>query len=110
MRISLFKLSKSISAKLHLFEQKMLKKKSIQLSYIYDPAILKLLVGDPMRSRPVILNLRSNALKFTSKGKISLNILLVSEDRKSIAIEFLITDTGIGIAQDNFEQIFKNFK
>jgi signal transduction histidine kinase len=104
-----FKLSKLISATLHLFEQKMLEK-NIQLSYAYDPAIPKLLIGDPMRLRQVILNLMSNALKYTSKGKISVNIRLVSEDRKSTAIEFLITDTGIGIAQDRLEHIFKNFE
>lgn len=104
-----FKLSKLISATLHLFEQKMLEK-NIQLSYTYDPAIPKLLIGDPMRLRQVILNLMSNALKFTSKGKISVNIHLVSEDRKSTAIEFLITDTGIGITQDRLEHIFKNFE
>ena len=104
-----FKLSKSISATLHLFEQKMLEK-NIALSHNYDPAIPKLLIGDPMRLRQIILNLMSNAIKFTSKGKISINTRLLNENTESCTIEFLVTDTGIGIAQDRLEHIFKNFE
>ena len=104
-----FKLSKSISATLHLFEQKMLEK-NIALSHNYDPAIPKLLIGDPMRLRQIILNLMSNALKFTSKGKISVNTRLLNEDTESCTIEILVTDTGIGIAQDRLAHIFKNFE
>ncbi|CAM3112872.1 ATP-binding protein [Flavobacterium frigoris] len=104
-----FKLSKSISATLHLFEQKMLEK-NIALSHNYDPAIPTLLIGDPMRLRQIILNLMSNALKFTSKGKISVNTRLLNEDTESCTIEILVTDTGIGIAQDRLAHIFKNFE
>jgi PAS domain S-box-containing protein len=104
-----FKLSKSISTILQLFEQKMLEK-NIALSHNYDPAIPKLLNGDPVRLRQIILNLMSNAIKFTSEGKISVNMRLLSDDNKSCSIEFLITDTGIGIAQDRIEHIFKNFE
>ena len=104
-----FKLSKSISATLHLFEQKMLEK-NIALSHNYDPAIPKILIGDPMRLRQIILNLMSNAIKFTSKGKISINTRLLNEDTESCTIEFIVTDTGIGIAQDRLEHIFKNFE
>jgi signal transduction histidine kinase len=104
-----FKLSKSISTILHLFEQKMLEK-NIALSHNYDQAIPKLLIGDPMRLRQIILNLISNAIKFTSKGKISVNMRLLKEDSESCTIEFLVNDTGIGIAQDRLEHIFKNFE
>ncbi|WP_339921176.1 ATP-binding protein [uncultured Flavobacterium sp.] len=104
-----FKLSKSISATLHLFEQKMLEK-NIALSHNYDPAIPKILIEDPMRLRQIILNLMSNAIKFTSEGKISVNMRLLNEDSESCTIEFLVTDTGIGIAQDRLEHIFKNFE
>jgi signal transduction histidine kinase len=52
----------------------------------------------------------SNALKFTSKGKISVNIRLVSEDRKSTAIEFLITDTGLVLPKTDSSIYLKNFQ
>jgi CheY-like chemotaxis protein len=52
----------------------------------------------------------SNAIKFTSKGKISVNIRLLHEDSKKASIEFLISDTGIGVPKDRLEHIFNNFE
>jgi CheY-like chemotaxis protein len=106
---TIFKLTKSISTTLHLFEQKILEK-NIALVHNYDPAIPKYLVGDPMRLRQIILNLMSNAIKFTSKGEISVNVRQLSQDNESVTIEFIIQDTGIGIAKDRLEHIFKNFE
>ncbi|NGY37482.1 response regulator [Flavobacterium sp. XN-5] len=106
---TIFKLTKSISTTLHLFEQKILEK-NIALIHNYDPAIPKYLIGDPMRLRQIILNLMSNAIKFTSKGEISVNVRQLSQDSESVTIEFIITDTGIGIAKDRLEHIFKNFE
>jgi PAS domain S-box-containing protein len=104
-----FNLSKSISTILHLFEQKM-KEKNLELLYECEPCIPKFLVGDPMRLRQIILNLMSNAIKFTSKGKISVNVQLLNEDNNKVSIQFLITDTGIGVSQDRLSQIFNNFE
>lgn len=104
-----FKLSKSISTILHLFEQKM-KEKNLELLHECDPSIPKFLIGDPMRLRQIILNLMSNAIKFTSTGKVSLNVQLLSEDSDKVSIKFLITDTGIGVPQDRLGHIFNNFE
>lgn len=104
-----FKLSKSISTILHLFEQKM-KEKNLELIHHSDPCIPKFLVGDPMRLRQIILNLMSNAIKFTSTGKISINVKLLNEDTDKVTLEFLIIDTGIGVQQDRLGHIFSNFE
>ncbi|WP_367773767.1 ATP-binding protein [Flavobacterium sp. WC2421] len=104
-----FKLSKSTSTILLLFEQKM-KEKNLELIYKCDSAIPKVLIGDPMRLRQVILNLMSNAIKFTSKGKITVSIKLVDEGTEKVTLEFLITDTGIGVPQDRLAHIFNNFE
>ena len=104
-----FKLSKSISTILQLFEQKM-KEKNLELIHHCDPSIPKFLVGDPMRLRQIILNLMSNAIKFTSTGKISINVKLLNEDTDKVTLEFLITDTGIGVQQDRLDHIFSNFE
>lgn len=104
-----FKLSQSVSTILQLFEQK-IKEKNLKLSYKCDPSIPEFLVGDPMRLRQVILNLMSNAIKFTSKGRVSLNVQLLTEDSSNITLEFLVTDTGIGVPQERLSQIFNNFE
>jgi signal transduction histidine kinase len=45
----------------------------------------------------IVLNLVSNAVKFTSKGKITVSVRLIDEDSENVTIEFAVTDTGIGI-------------
>lgn len=104
-----FSLSNSIASTLHLFEPKM-NEKNIALHHEYDPGIPLNLLGDPMRLRQIILNLMSNAVKFTSKGKITMRLTLLKEDAEKATIEFLIIDTGIGIAKNRFHDIFNNFE
>jgi CheY-like chemotaxis protein len=58
----------------------------------------------------IILNLVSNAVKFTTKGKITVGVSLLSEDEQKATIEFTVTDTGIGIPKSNIEKIFENFE
>jgi CheY-like chemotaxis protein len=58
----------------------------------------------------VILNLVSNAVKFTNKGKITVAARLLDEDDEKVNIEFAVTDTGIGIADSKIDSIFENFQ
>ncbi|WP_165930012.1 ATP-binding protein [Flavobacterium caseinilyticum] len=104
-----FSLSNSIATMLQLFEPKM-HEKNIELHHQYDPAIPLYLLGDPMRLRQIILNLMSNAVKFTSKGKITISLTLLKEDAEKATIEFLITDTGIGIPKTRLHDVFNNFE
>ncbi len=104
-----FKLSLSISAMLHLFETK-IQEKNLELVTEYDNKIPEVLVGDPVRLHQIILNLVSNAVKFTSKGKITVSVRLLSEDEEKATIEFAVTDTGIGIPESKIEKIFENFQ
>jgi PAS domain S-box-containing protein len=104
-----FSLSNSIATMLHLFEPKM-KEKNLELRNEYDPAIPLNLIGDPMRLRQIILNLMSNAVKFTSQGKITIHLNLLKEDSEKATIEFLISDTGIGIPNNRLADIFNNFE
>jgi PAS domain S-box-containing protein len=104
-----FKMSLSIAAMLHLFETK-IQEKNLALIKEYDDRIPEVLLGDPVRLHQIILNLVSNAVKFTSKGKISVTVKLVSEDDEKVTIQFSISDTGIGIAKDKMDKIFENFQ
>ncbi len=104
-----FKMALSISAMLHLFETK-IQEKNLELVKEYDSKIPEVLVGDPVRLHQIILNLVSNAVKFTTKGKITVSVRLLSEDDEKATIEFAITDTGIGISEKNIEKIFETFR
>ena len=104
-----FKMALSISAMLHLFETK-IQEKNLELVKEYDNKIPEILVGDPVRLRQIILNLVSNAVKFTTKGKITVSIRLQSEDEDKATIEFAVTDTGIGIPENKMDKIFENFQ
>ena len=104
-----FKMAASISAMLHLFEAKILEK-NLKLVKEYDNNIPEVLVGDPVRLHQIILNLVSNAVKFTAKGKITVNVCLLNEDEKQATIRFSVTDTGIGIPETKIGKIFENFQ
>jgi len=104
-----FKMSVSISAMIHLFETKIWEK-NLLLIKEYDDRIPEVLLGDPVRLHQIILNLVSNAVKFTSKGSITVSVRLLSEDDEKVSIEFSVKDTGIGISESKKTSIFDNFQ
>lgn len=104
-----FKLALSISAMLHLFETK-IKEKNLELVTVYDDSIPEVLIGDSVRLHQIILNLVSNAVKFTTKGTITVSIKLLSQTEEDLKIQFTISDTGIGIRDDKMDSIFENFQ
>ena len=104
-----FKMNSSISAMLHLFETK-IQEKNLELIKIYDANIPEVLVGDPVRLHQIILNLVSNAVKFTTQGNITVSIKLLNEDEQQVTIEFSITDTGIGITPEKIKTVFEVFQ
>jgi PAS domain S-box-containing protein len=104
-----FKMKSSIAAMLHLFETK-IQEKNLKLVKEYDSKIPDVLVGDPIRLHQIILNLVSNAVKFTSKGKITVSVDLLHEDEDKVILKFAVTDTGIGISEEKIGTIFENFQ
>jgi CheY-like chemotaxis protein len=104
-----FKLELSLSAMLHLFETK-IQEKNLKLVKEYDKRIPEVLLGDSVRLHQIILNLVSNAVKFTAKGTITAKASLLKESAETVTIEFSVTDTGIGISENNLERIFENFQ
>jgi len=104
-----FKLSVSIAAMLHLFESKIWEK-NLLLIKEYDKRIPEVLLGDPVRLHQIILNLVSNAVKFTTKGNITVSVRMLSEDEEQVKVEFAVSDTGIGIPPSKIVKIFDNFQ
>jgi PAS domain S-box-containing protein len=83
--------------------------KGIELKIHIDPEIPELLVGDPMRLTQILTNLTGNAVKFTEKGSITMDLNLKKETAENVEIEFSISDTGIGIPKSNLKNIFESF-
>src|SRR6478609_611927 len=104
-----FKMALSLSAMIHLFEAK-IQEKNVELIKEYDHRIPEVLVGDPVRLHQIIINLVSNAVKFTTDGKIIVSVKLLSEDEEQVKIQFAVTDTGIGIPENKLDKIFENFQ
>jgi PAS domain S-box-containing protein len=103
-----FKLFLSIEAMINLFEPK-IQEKNLTLVKKYDKNIPDILIGDSLRLHQIIMNLMSNALKFTTVGKITIAVKMIDEDDETATIEFAITDTGIGIPADKMDSVFENF-
>jgi len=83
--------------------------KCLKFSTILDDNIPSTIQGDPFRLRQVLMNLCSNALKFTEKGTIKVNVFVKEVRDNQIEIIFEVEDTGIGILKDRVDTLFKSF-
>lgn len=104
-----FKPYSSVAAMLQLFEPKTDEKNLVLIKH-YDNRIPEVLLGDPVRLHQIILNLVSNAVKFTETGSITVSVILLNEYENTVKIEFSVTDTGVGIESDKMLNIFENFQ
>lgn len=104
-----FKMVNSIRAMLHLFDTK-IQEKNLELTLDYDIQIPDVLLGDAIRLHQIILNLVSNAVKFTNEGKIMVIVKMLDNYEDHVVVEFSIEDTGIGIHEDRISEIFENFQ
>lgn len=86
------------------------REKSLDLVVFIEPHARGAYTGDPMRIRQVILNLMSNAIKFTEKGAVSVLVRRTSAlPGSSIPLRFEVTDTGIGIPEGERQNLFRKF-
>ncbi|RDA95945.1 hypothetical protein CP533_5793 [Ophiocordyceps camponoti-saundersi (nom. inval.)] len=88
--------------------------KFLDLTYKVDSSVPDHVIGDSFRLRQIILNLVGNAIKFTEHGEVSLTIKEWADQEDvrpgEYAVEFVVEDTGIGIAQDKLNLIFDTFQ
>ena len=84
--------------------------KNIYLKESIDNKLPEFILADSARLVQVLLNLVSNAVKFTDNGGITIDLKVLEEGKNNIRIRFGVTDTGIGVASDKLGTIFESFK
>jgi len=83
--------------------------KSLEFACFIHPSVPQMLKGDPGRLRQVLLNLVSNAIKFTETGEVTIEATVRNNTGSRSEIHFAVTDTGMGIPPDRIDRLFKSF-
>jgi len=84
-------------------------KKNVGLAGVIDEEVPSLVTGDPVRLKQVLTNLMDNAVKFTGKGEVSLSVTPVNLGQEQAVLRFEVTDTGIGICEEEVGELFTPF-
>ena len=109
LRHQAFYLKQTVQTILELNQLVALQKK-LHFSYRYDPAIPEPCISDPIRIYKILLELTSNALKFTPTGSVTITLDWMAQPDRSGVLCLGVEDTGIGIAPEHHEAIFGRFK
>ena len=81
----------------------------LRLGFAIDPAVPRRMIGDRVRLEQVLLNLMSNALKFTPKGRVDLSVECLANDQDGTRLRLRVTDSGIGIDTALAQRLFQPF-
>lgn len=85
------------------------RKRDITLVTYIDPALPRSVHGDPARLRQILLNLTGNAIKFSEHGEVVIAAILEKHDANGVVIRFSVSDTGIGMSEEQVERLFHPF-
>jgi PAS domain S-box-containing protein len=85
------------------------REKNLALHYTIDESLNKFLVGDPVRLNQILINLISNAVKFTHTGSIHVTCTIQKEQKNVSWVQISVSDTGIGIPPEKLTTIFESF-
>ena len=83
--------------------------KGLELITHIDPSVADILLGDPYRLNQVLLNLISNAIKFTIKGKVTVSCTVLRAQKDEQVLQLTILDEGIGMEKDFLDNLFQSF-
>ena len=86
------------------------KEKNISFNYTIEPDLPRYLYGDEVRIKQVITNLLSNAFKYTEKGSVTLSVHYAELDNDDIALSVAVSDTGMGIKEEDRQKMFAKFE
>jgi signal transduction histidine kinase/CheY-like chemotaxis protein/HPt (histidine-containing phosphotransfer) domain-containing protein len=103
-----FNLDKVIQEVINIISFK-IEEQAIRFRMSKDPEIPVNFFGDPKRIEQILINLISNAAKFTDRGEVSLEVSLIARSEAVCELEFRVRDTGIGMSHDQIERLFTPF-
>lgn len=83
--------------------------KGLELLFAIDSDVPTSLIGDPLRLGQILLNLTSNAIKFTTRGEVVVTAHLVEKNEEDVTLLFKVKDSGIGLSDDQIAKLFKAF-
>ncbi|MBP6618713.1 MAG: PAS domain S-box protein [Leadbetterella sp.] len=109
MSENIFSLKDLLNSTLQTFQIEA-RTKNIELTFEYDDDISNEVIGDATFMSQIMLNLLSNAMKFTKKGKIGIQVSLLCKLGEFYMTEFKVSDTGVGISENEINRIFDSFK
>jgi signal transduction histidine kinase/CheY-like chemotaxis protein len=104
-----FSISEQIKIIEKLFEQSN-NKSNLRISYFIDTIMPEICIGDALRLNQILVNLVSNAIKFTHHGEIAIAVLVTKISADNVTLEFSVSDTGIGIPSERISKIFDRFE
>lgn len=84
-------------------------KKRLDLLHLIESEVPDFIIGDVTRLRQILVNLVNNAIKFTEKGEVFVNVKKLGQVNNIVELQFSVKDTGIGIPKDKYNKIFKSF-
>lgn len=83
--------------------------KELNLACLFHAEVPRHLVGDPGRLRQVVMNLAANAVKFTERGDVVVEVTVEAQSQDDATIRVTVTDTGIGISEEACQRLFQSF-
>ena len=83
--------------------------KGLEIAFRIPPQIPARLIGDPSRLRQILVNLVGNAIKFTQRGEVTVQVAQESAGKAAVVLHFQVSDTGIGISKEKQAHLFEKF-
>jgi PAS domain S-box-containing protein len=84
--------------------------KGLELIFEVEPAVSTHFRGDPLRLGQILINFCNNAVKFTEKGEVAVQVRVLEDNPESQLVEFSVSDTGIGMTSEQVERLFRAFE
>ncbi len=84
--------------------------KQLEFAALIDPEVPYKIISDPLRFKQIIVNLISNAIKFTDKGEVIIHVSIEKKTAKNVKIRISVLDTGIGLSHTDQKLIFREFQ
>ena len=103
-----FKVEEAVETVYHAMLFKAEEKK-LEFKINITSSVPSVIIGDPTRLNQILINLAGNAIKFTEKGSVTVDITEINRQGNVSMVQFAVNDTGIGISEESISKIFESF-